>query len=214
MTRSKGRAGDPSPAESAATEGTMPDSLVEKGLAAAVKGTAPGEDRLDWLSHQWNARRGDIDITPWQVWGRLTRIQEIFLASISRTLTEHHMNFKEFQTLGALVLSGPPYEANPNTIARFNLLTSGGLTNLLTRMERDGLITRHPDPSDGRGVIVRITDKGLEDFNAAIVEENAIEHELLGCLNAEERLILGTLLRKLLRGIDRAPINGTRQTTG
>ncbi len=166
------------------------------------------DDRLDWLSRQWNETRADMDITPWQIWGRVTRIQEIFLGSISKALDEHQLNFKEFQTLGALVLSGPPYEANPNTIARFNLLTSGGLANLLARMEREELVTRHPDPTDGRGVIVRITQRGLDLFNAALLAENAVEHALLAGMTAEERQVLAVLLRKLLRQIDSVKING------
>lgn len=165
------------------------------------------EDRLDFLSRQWNETRADMDITPWQVWGRITRIQEIFLGSISKVLDEHQLNYKEFQTLGALVLSGPPYEANPNTIAKFNLLTSGGLANLLARMEREQLVTRHPDPTDGRGVIVRITPRGLNLFSAALLAENAVEHALLTGMTPEERQVLAVLLRKLLRQIDAVKVN-------
>lgn len=159
-------------------------------------------DRLDYLSEQWHARRPDIDITPWGIWGRTTRLHELFLGAISETLSRHGLNFKEFQTLGALVLAGPPYEVRANEIARFNLLTSGGLANLLSRMEKYGFLERKPDTRDKRGVIVRITEKGLSAFNAAVVAENRIEHDLVRALTAEEREVLALLLRKLLRSID------------
>ncbi|QGN55627.1 MarR family winged helix-turn-helix transcriptional regulator [Novosphingobium sp. Gsoil 351] len=111
-------------------------------MAASAK-----NDRLEFLSQKWNERRPDLDISPWQVWGRITRIHELFLAAIAAPLSSHELNFKEFQTLAALVLAGEPYEASPNQIGRFNLLTSGGVANLLARMEREGLVERRPDPS-------------------------------------------------------------------
>lgn len=160
------------------------------------------EDRLEYLSQKWNEQRPDLDISPWQVWGRVTRLHELFLAAISPVLAKHELNFKEFQTLAALVLGGAPYEANPNRIGRFSLLTSGGVANLLARMEKDGLVERRPDPQDRRSVIVRATDRGIADFEAAVVVENQVEHNLLEALTIEERAILGTLLRKLLLSVD------------
>ena len=91
------------------------------------------KDRLDYLSGKWSETRPELDIRPWQIWGRITRIHELFLAAIAPGLSMHELNFKEFQTLAALILSGPPYEASPNQIAKFNLLTSGGVANLLAR---------------------------------------------------------------------------------
>jgi DNA-binding MarR family transcriptional regulator len=166
------------------------------------------DDRLDYLSKKWNRQRPSLDISPWQVWGRITRLHELFVARIAPELTAHELNFKEFQTLAALVLSGEPYEATPAAIARFNLLTSGGVANLLARMEREGLVERRPDQIDKRSVIVKITDHGLAAFDAAVVNENRVEHDLLYALSPEERSILATLLRKLLVSMDPVEING------
>lgn len=160
------------------------------------------EDRLEYLSAKWNERRPDLDISPWQVWGRVTRLHELFLAAISPVLQHHELNFKEFQTLASLILTGEPYEASPNQIARFNLLTSGGVANLLARMEREGLVERRPDPVDRRSVIVRATDRGVSDFEAAVIEENKVEHDMLAALTQEERAVLALLLRKLLLSVD------------
>lgn len=159
-------------------------------------------DRLEYLSRKWDVRLPDMDLTPWQVWGRTTRIHELFLAAIAPALAKHELSFKEFQTLAALVLDGPPYEASPQQIARHNLLTSGGVANLLARMEREGLVERRAGDVDRRSVIVRATERGLTDFEAAVAAENRIEHEMLAALTAEERQILATLLRKLLLSID------------
>ncbi len=160
------------------------------------------EDRLDRLSREWAEQRSDMDITPWQVWGRVTRINDIFMQRLSRLLSQNGLNYTELQTLAALIVSGPPYEANPNAISRHNLLTTGGMTNVLTRMEKKGLVTRRKDPNDGRGVIVSVTQKGLDTFETVIVKENVIEHKMLEGISDEEREVVAVVLRKILRSID------------
>jgi DNA-binding MarR family transcriptional regulator len=47
------------------------------------------------------------------------------------------------------------------------LLSRSGLTRLIDRMERDGLIRRETCPSDARGSFAALTDAGREKFEAA-----------------------------------------------
>lgn len=42
------------------------------------------------------------------------------------------------------------------------LVTRGGLTRLVARIEKAGLLRREPDPADGRGLYAALTDEGLE----------------------------------------------------
>ena len=160
------------------------------------------KDRIDRLSDEWALRAANLDIKPWQVWGRITRINDIFLLKLNKILSQNDLSYSELQTLGALIVSGPPYELNPNTISRHNLLTSGGMTNVLTRMEKKGLITRRKDARDRRGVIVSVTERGLDIFETVIVAENAIEHRLIKGLSETERTVIAVVLRKLLLSID------------
>jgi len=78
------------------------------------------------------------------------------------------------------------------------LISSGGLTNRIDRLEKAGLVTRHPDPADRRGVIVRLTNKGVEVADDATEHHLGAEAELLNPLDTEERQQLAALLRKLL----------------
>ena len=50
--------------------------------------------------------------------------------------------------------------ASPRAIAEFVVQTSGGLTATLNRLEHQGLIERRPDPTDGRGRRVVLTESG------------------------------------------------------
>jgi DNA-binding MarR family transcriptional regulator len=71
------------------------------------------------------------------------------------------------------------------------------LIGLLDELERDGLVTREPDPSDRRARIVHITARGRE-LHAAVVDDiRAMEEEVLGDLSEAERAMLLEVLPRL-----------------
>jgi predicted dehydrogenase len=57
----------------------------------------------------------------------------------------------EFDVLATLRRSGDPYMLSPTRLYEAAMISSGGMTNRLDRLERAGLIERRPDPSDRRG---------------------------------------------------------------
>ena len=72
------------------------------------------------------------------------------------------------------------------------------MANTLTRMERDGLILRRPDPDDGRARRIWLTARGTalrDDAVAAAADENA---NVLSGLSEVERTHLVTLVRKAI----------------
>lgn len=48
------------------------------------------------------------------------------------------------------------------------LVTSGTMTNRIDRLTKKGLVERLPDPSDRRGVLVRLTDDGKDRADQAL----------------------------------------------
>ncbi len=160
------------------------------------------KDRLDLLTESWAAVRPDLDISPWAVWGRLTVISELFVSAAGQVLKRHDLTFNEYQTLAAIFLAGPPYQSSPNQIAQHNLLSSGGIANLLNKMEGAELVARRPGEQDRRGVVVSLTKGGRARLDASLIEENRLEHELLQALSEEEVAVLGILLRKLLLSLE------------
>lgn len=76
------------------------------------------------------------------------------------------------------------------------------MTNVLTRMEKKGLISRRKDDNDRRSVIVSVTQQGLDAFEAVIVKENQIEHRLLDGIGKEDRETVAPVLRQILLNID------------
>ena len=63
------------------------------------------------------------------------------------------------------------------------------LIGLLDALERDGLITRAPDPADRRARVVRITAKGRRRHAAAVKDIRAMEEELLADVPEREQLL-------------------------
>ena len=70
--------------------------------------------------------------------------------------------------LSALRIAGPPHHLSPSRLGRGLMMSSAGVTSRTDRLERRALVRRLPDPHDRRGVIVELTDEGLEAVDAAV----------------------------------------------
>jgi DNA-binding MarR family transcriptional regulator len=62
------------------------------------------------------------------------------------------LNGTDMQCLNLLELQG---SATPGELARFAMLTTGGITVVLDRLEKAGYVRREPNPQDRRSSIVR-----------------------------------------------------------
>jgi DNA-binding MarR family transcriptional regulator len=166
---------------------------------------APDEpDHVDRVRAQWRDARPDLDTRPMAIVARVGRTASYFDHAVNAHLGEHGLNRGAWDVLASLRREGPPYELSPTELYRGLMRTSGAMTNRLHRLEAAGLIERRPDPEDGRGVVVRLTERGR-----AVVDELAPLHldnerQLLSALSDEELGALETLLRKLLREIEEA----------
>jgi len=56
----------------------------------------------------------------------------------------------------------PDRRLRMHELASAILVTRGGLTRLVARIEKAGLLRREPDPEDGRGLYAALTREGLE----------------------------------------------------
>lgn len=80
------------------------------------------------------------------------------------------------------------------------MLSSGGMTKRLDRLEGLGLVTREPDPSDRRGVLIRLTPAGRQLIDSAIPAVLDAESELVeqAVGSQRERASVEAGLRRLL----------------
>lgn len=61
-----------------------------------------------------------------------------------------------------VLYEAPEGKLRMHELASAILVTRGGLTRLVARIEKAGLLRREPDPADGRGLYAAITGEGLE----------------------------------------------------
>jgi DNA-binding MarR family transcriptional regulator len=142
----------------------------------------------------------DYDVSGFGVWGRVSMIHELHHALVGEALKPLGLSFNEYQIIGILYLAGPPFEMNPRELIKLKLMTTGGITNLLSRMEAAGLITRRPSDVDRREVIVTLTELGKAKSKASL--DDNMEQRLIAEMTEEEVAVLSTLLRKLLRSVN------------
>ena len=87
---------------------------------------------------------------------------------------------------------------SPTTLYEAAMISSGGMTNRIDRLETAGLVERRPDPDDRRGKLIALTKEGRRVIDATIGRHVATEVRLLSVLTAAEQRSLNTLLKKLI----------------
>ncbi|CAM5390159.1 MULTISPECIES: MarR family winged helix-turn-helix transcriptional regulator [Streptomyces] len=83
---------------------------------------------------------------------------ETFSRFYARLPVPEKLSFTALSVLDTLTCHDGPLRLTDLT--RSEQVSQPGITQLVARLERDGLVERRPDPSDGRAVLVRITEAG------------------------------------------------------
>jgi DNA-binding MarR family transcriptional regulator len=71
------------------------------------------------------------------------------------------------------------------------------MTSTVDAMERDGLVQRSPDPTDGRATVVSITDEGIRSYHEGMRLQALAVADLFDGLDAEQRTALLEILNRL-----------------
>jgi DNA-binding MarR family transcriptional regulator len=164
--------------------------------------SSPKPDHMDAIVAQWSRERPDVDVTALGILGRLFRAAQLADVELARGISEHELQPGWFDLLAALRRSGRPFELTPTQLLATTMLSSGGMTKRLDRLEDAGLVARRPDPGDRRGTLVGLTPKGRAVVDDALVTHVANEKRLLEPLSATERRALDRLLRQVLAGLE------------
>src|SRR5687768_834681 len=115
-------------------------------------------DAVDRIIEQWRRERPDLDPSAKAITGRVTRLQRLISESFAdEAFGPHGLNGADYGILATLRRAGRPYELTPTQLARQQMVTSGGMTAMLDRLQGRGLLERAPNPEDRRGSIVRLT---------------------------------------------------------
>lgn len=169
----------------------------------ATRGDA--QDAVDKIVAQWHRELPDLELESMALYGRIHRISQKLGARLHELRARQGLGPNEFDVLASIRRSGEPFTLSPKEIAATLMLSSGGLTGRLDKLEAAGFVERLPDPADRRGLKIRMTARGREVIEEAVRTGVDLQLETLEVLTEKERAQLGALLRKLHLGFEDQP---------
>ncbi len=128
------------------------------------------------------------------LWVALARAYETVASASDEHAAEHGLTPTEFGVLEALHHIGPMRLCD---LQEKVLVSSGGMTFVVDRLEGRGLVSRREDPADRRARLAELTDEGARLIGRIFPEHaERIEAATTGLSSADRRAAI-RLLRKL-----------------
>ena len=155
-------------------------------------------DHVDKIARQWRQERPDIDVAPMALIGRATRLTQHLGKEMDKTWSQHGLNAASFDVLATLRRAGAPFRLSPSALIGATMVTSGTMTNRIDQLVKVGFVERVPNPEDGRGFLISLTEKGFDVIDKAVTDHVATQARLVADLSQEQRELLNGLLKTFL----------------
>ncbi|HZA76618.1 MAG TPA: MarR family transcriptional regulator [Acidimicrobiales bacterium] len=150
---------------------------------------AIAEARRQWESRRWAAPAHMAAVTS------IMRAQQIVIAQVDEALKPCDLTFARYEALVLLYFSRRG-ELPMGKMGDRLMLHPTSVTNIIDRLEQQGLVSRIPHPTDRRTVLAQITDDGRQVVEKATEAVTAIDFGM-GALTVADLDRLTELLRKL-----------------
>jgi len=133
-------------------------------------------------------------------WESLFRAQVTVMRELNARFPTDEISFNEYDVLFNLS-NQPGRSARIRDLTRHLLLTQPSISRLVDRLASRGIVAKHSDPGDGRGIIVSMTDEGSALYRRTAVSHAAAIAELVGgSLDHDELVALTDLCTRLRAG--------------
>ena len=144
---------------------------------------------------------GLLDDTSFHAWLSLVQTHSVVSSRMeSRLMAACGLSLPEHELLVRLA-QAPERQLRMYDLASLLLLSKSGITRVVDRLERRGLVDRKMSESDRRVILAGLTDDGVEILEQARpFIAGGIEEFLTGHLTDGEISTLRALLRKVLEG--------------
>lgn len=139
---------------------------------------------MDAFIDSWRRELPELDSPVFDFVKRAARLGQLLEEALVECLAPWGLSKADYSVLSILRVAGAPYELRPTDIRNRLLLTSGGISNIVNRLERLKLVERVPDPADGRSSWVRLTPGGVETAEETIRAWSAVQERLLSGMPA------------------------------
>jgi DNA-binding MarR family transcriptional regulator len=155
-------------------------------------------DVIDHLLAAWREARPDLDPSPLAIVGRVIVLAQHLEESVEKSLAKHNLSLGQFDILATLRRKGSRGGLTPSQLLESVMLSSGGMTARLDKLEAAGLINRTPDADDRRMVVIELTPKGKRVLDAATATRFAEAKASLPPFEPKDMQTLEALLRRWL----------------
>jgi DNA-binding MarR family transcriptional regulator len=164
-------------------------------MSSNVTAPALPFDPIEKAAQTWTERIGPS--VSMSAVTNIMRVQQILQASVDDRLKPHGLTFARYEAL--VLLSFSKRGSLPMRMMGERLqLHPTSITNIVDRLEADGLAHRLPHPSDRRTTLVELTDAGRERLTSATEAVTTADFGFVG-LDEPELEQLSVLLTKVRR---------------
>ena len=134
-------------------------------------------------------------------WRGLLRVHAALVKQLDAELSAaHQLPLSSYEVLLTLE-SAPAHKLRMAELADSVLLSRSGMTRLVDRLEKDGLLLRDHCTADGRGCYAVLTDKGAEMLaTARPTHLEGVRERFLRHFSDEELVILAGIWERIIPG--------------
>jgi len=141
------------------------------------------EARRQWTAHGWEREASAMATVT-----SIMRLQQVFLAQADEVLRPLGLTFARYEVV--MLLSFSTRGSLPlGKIGERLQVNAASVTNAVDRLEAQGLVTRRPNPVDGRGTLAGLTAKGrrlaeraTDVMNSRVFSDIGLDEPALGSL--------------------------------
>ncbi|MFE0020006.1 MarR family winged helix-turn-helix transcriptional regulator [Amycolatopsis sp. NPDC059021] len=122
---------------------------------------------------------------------------------IRRQTPQLTLTLTQGSVMRELVEGGP---RRMSALAELEGVRMPSMTDVVRRLERMGIVSRAPDPADGRAVLVEVTDEGMRFYEELRAAREEFLRERLIELTDAERAAIEAALPALTKLVEAKPI--------
>jgi DNA-binding MarR family transcriptional regulator len=149
-------------------------------------------DPIDRAAELWAERIGPSSTM--RAVTSVMRVQQILLSAVDAALKPHGLTFARYEAL--VLLSFARTNKLPMRVMGERLqLHPTSVTNIVDRLQADGLVRRTPHPTDRRATLVEITADGLVRLDEATKSVTETDFGLVGLDEADKDTLFALLAR-------------------
>ena len=113
---------------------------------------------------------------------------------------KYDLSLSEGDVLFSLYFNGKVL--SPTNLYKATILSSGGMTKILKKLQSKNLISRIPSNEDKRSMLVKIEPKGEQIIEGSLKDVIEIDNKIFSILDNEEKKSLEQIFKKLVYSLD------------